>query len=212
MIMDLTLKVTLAVSLLSLAGTAFSQIKDVPEFSKGDLAPEFRGKDQYGKWIDSGKLAGKGPVILIFYRGNWCPYCRKHLINLQDSLQMILNLGCSVVVVTPEAPGSIQKMVTKTGATFSILHDQDYKIMQEYGVSFHISELTVPRYLNGVLKNTREANQNEDDILPVPATFILDRDHRVYAVHYDPDYRNRMPVSEILKNLKEMKSIRTSSY
>lgn len=183
-------------------GASYSQIHSSPSVAMGDVAPIIKGKDQHGHWINSEDLVKKGPVILIFYRGNWCPYCRKHLSNLQDSLQLILNQGASIVVVTPEAPESIIKMIDQTEATFSIIHDEQYQIMNDYGVSFQINELTVPRYLNGVLKNTREANQNEDDVLPVPATFILDEDHRVMTIHFDPDYHNRMAVSDILKHLK----------
>jgi peroxiredoxin len=178
-----------------------AQIPSTPGVNTGEKAPRIRGMDQYGNRIDSYELIKEGPFILLFYRGNWCPYCRKHLGNLQDSLQWVIEKGASVLVVTPETPESIDKMVGKTLATFSIIHDEKYKIMNDYGVSFKISELTVPRYLDGVLNKTRKANQNDDDILPVPATFLVDTDHRIRYLHYDPDYRVRLSVSEILKHL-----------
>jgi len=181
--------------------TVFAQIATAPGVNQGEKAPRIRGMDQNGNSIDSFELIGNGPFVLIFYRGSWCPYCRRHLGNLQDSLQLILDKGASVVVVTPEAPESIKNMIDQTQASFSIIQDEDYKIMDDYGVSFRINELTVPRYLDGVLRKTRAANKNEDDILPVPATFLIGKDHHVQYLHYDPDYRVRLPVSEILKRL-----------
>jgi len=177
----------------------FSQVSSSPKLKIGDDAPGITGIDQTGYKIESEKLIQQGAVVLIFYRGNWCPHCRRHLGNLQDSLNLLLEKGASVVVVTPEAPESIDKMVSKTGATFSIIHDQGYKIMNKYGVSFTISASTVPRYFNSVLEKTREANQNEDDILPIPATFIIDKDKRIKYIHYNPDYRKRMSIAKILR-------------
>lgn len=188
--------ITIIFAIISIRG--FSQNTPEPVLNTGDEAPPFIGIDQYGHKVDKDSLLRKGPVVLVFYRGNWCPYCRKHLKDLQDSLQLILNEGASVIVVTPEKPESIQKMISKTGAAFSILHDEHYTIMNDYGVAFTITEKTVPRYYNSVLKNTREANGNNDDVLPVPATFIIGRNNRIRFLHYDPDYRVRLSVREIL--------------
>ncbi len=180
---------------------SLSQVYNLPTIKVGDKAPDILGIDQNDNKIDSDKLIQKGAIVLIFYRGNWCPYCIRHLKNLQDSLYLVLEKGASVVVVTPEAAESIDKMVDKTGATFSIIHDQGYDIMDKYEVSFTISKSTVPRYFNSVLGKTRKANQNKDDILPIPATFIIGKDKRIKYIHYDPDYRKRLSISEILLHI-----------
>ncbi|MFC2125153.1 peroxiredoxin-like family protein [Bacteroidota bacterium] len=168
----------------------------------GDTAPVVSGIDQDGEVFDSSVILENGPVLLIFYRGAWCPVCKKHLSTVQDSLQLLLDKGVSVIVVTPEKSESIQKIVKKTRATFSIIHDKDYKIMEAYGVSFKIGKETVLRHYNFVLNSTREANENTDDILPVPATYLIGKDGTVRYVHYDPDYRNRSRVSKILTHLE----------
>ncbi len=186
---------------LTLPSLSKAQITPEPLIHVGDPAPTIKGVDQNGEVFDSENILDNGPVLLIFYRGAWCGICKKHLSAVQDSLQLLLDKGVSVVVVTPEHSESIQKMVKKTKATFSIIHDEKYKIMDAYGVSYKIGKETVPRSYSFVLNNTREVNGNTDDILPVPATFLIGDDGVVKYVHYDPDYRNRSKVSTILTYL-----------
>ena len=187
---------TFILTLISLNGFAQVEALEI-----GTKAPNFSGVDQNGNELELEKLLLEDNVLLIFYRGNWCPYCEKHLSALQDSLQMVLDKGTSVVVVTPEKSEAIQKMVGKTGATYSIVHDEDYKIMNDYKLAFKINKETVPRFYTFVLQKTRKANENEEDILPVPATYLIGKDGTIKYAHFDEDYRNRSSIKEILENL-----------
>ena len=153
--------------------SAFAQPDLSSKFEKGDEAPLFGAKDQYQKEVKSEELLENGAVVLLFYRGAWCPVCKKHLSRLQDSLQLVLDKGASVVVVTPEQPEYIEKMVSKTGATYSILHDEDYKIMDSFGVKFEVIKENVPKFFNYTRNGTRRSNGNEDDVLPVPALSLI---------------------------------------
>src|SRR5687767_3980125 len=72
-------------------------------------APDFKGKDQNGNDIRLKDLLKKGKVVLVFYRGEWCPYCNKELSRLQDSLQLITEKGATVIAVSPEKPENISK-------------------------------------------------------------------------------------------------------
>jgi peroxiredoxin len=163
----------------------------------GDTAPDFQGMDQAGDRIRLIEKLEKGPVVLIFFRGSWCPYCNKHLSKLQDSLSMVLARGASVITVTPQVPEYSEKTIDKTGATFSILHDQGYRIMDSYHVSFHLDQNTIRRYkLRGF--NIDRVNGNEDYIMPVPATFVIGTDRKIDYIHFDPNYKNRSSVADIL--------------
>ncbi len=167
----------------------------------GRKAPTIEAVDNSGNAINSDELVKKGKVVVIFYRGAWCPYCQRHMAAMQDSLEMVLNKGASVIVVTPETNESIGKMVEKSGATFSIVNDENYTIMNNYKVAYHLTKQTVPKYFGPVVNRTRKANGNDDDILPVPATYILDEDHKVIYAHFDKDYSQRSTVAEILSYL-----------
>ncbi|MCP4438589.1 MAG: AhpC/TSA family protein [Aureispira sp.] len=167
----------------------------------GTLAPSFEGIDQEEQTISSTQLLEKGPVVLIFYRGAWCPYCKKHIHELQENLKQLTDKGASVVVVTPEKPQYIEKMISKTGATFSILYDQNYSIMQAYKVDYKISTETVTKYKGFVKGYTRKHSGNKEDILPIPATYIIRKDGIINYVHFDRDYTQRSSIEVILKHL-----------
>ena len=172
-----------------------------PEISTlqvGDKAPGFNGTDQTGNRFSLEESLETGPVVLIFFRGSWCPYCNRHLSELQDSLNLILDRGASVITVSPQLPEYAEKTIRNTGAAFSILHDKDYQIMDAYHVSFHLDDNTIRRYNRFDLD---KVNGNEDFILPVPATFVIGKDHKIVYIHYDPNYRNRSTIAEILKFL-----------
>jgi len=122
----------LAVSLFFIA-TAFSQ--EAPEgLFINSKAPDFKAKDQNGETIRLKDLTKKGKVVLVFYRGYWCPYCSKQLQQLSDSLQLILDKGATLLAISPQKPESITKTIDKTKATYSVLYDEELKIMKAYEV------------------------------------------------------------------------------
>ncbi|MFT7587998.1 MAG: peroxiredoxin [Limisphaerales bacterium] len=73
--------------------------------------------------------------------------------------------------------------------------------MSDYGVAFHLSKETVPKYFGFVVQKTRKANSNEEDVLPVPATFVISKDGKVKYKHFDTDYTKRASVATILNQL-----------
>ena len=167
----------------------------------GTVAPEFIAKDNAGKTLDlQALLKSHKAVVLFFYRGQWCPYCNKHIQQLQDSLQLLTTKGAYVVGVTPETAENIDKTISKTHASFSLVQDKDYKIMKAYDVNY-----TVNADLYGKLKSygvDLEANNgNTDHVLPVPATYVIDRSGKIIYVHFDKDYTKRASVSSILAKL-----------
>jgi peroxiredoxin len=90
-------------------------------------APNFSATDQNGNKVELKELRKKGKVVVVFYRGNWCPYCNKQLQKLQDSLSLITAKGASVVAITPENPEGVAKTVEKSKVSFPVLHDEEMK-------------------------------------------------------------------------------------
>ncbi len=163
-------------------------------------APDFRAKDQNGTEIHLKDLLKKGKVVLVFYRGQWCPYCNKELSRLQDSLQLIKDKGATLVAVSPEKPESVAKTVEITKAEYSILYDEGLKIMKAYDVEFEVPENTLTRYRNAGL-DIEKNNGSNGKYLPVPAVFIIDQESTVIYRFFEPDYKKRPTVLEILNNL-----------
>lgn len=163
-------------------------------------APDFKGADQDGNAVRLKDMLKKGKVVLIFYRGNWCPYCNRQLKALEDSLQFIKDKGAQLIAVTPEKSEGIAKTVEKTKAAFPIIYDDERKIMKAYDVSYAMDEKSVNRYkMAGI--NMEELNGNNGANLPVPAVYIIDKESTIVYRFFEPDYKKRASVKEILKNL-----------
>lgn len=164
-------------------------------------APDFKAKDQNGNEVRLKDLLKKGKVVLVFYRGQWCPYCNKYLGKLEDSLQLIKDKGATVVAVTPEKPESVAMTIEKTKAEYAVLYDEDLKIMKAYDVEFEVPENTLTRYRNAGIK-IDENNGKNGNFLPIPATYIIDKESTIVYRFFNQDYRKRPSVREILDNLK----------
>lgn len=192
--------------ILAISFTMFSEQKNLnPNEAKGlsvgTTAPYFKAIDHENAVFDLKESLKKGPVVLIFYRGQWCPVCNRHLSQIQDSLDLILERGASVVAVSPEKTEYLNKTIEKTGVQFRLLYDENYRISNSYDVTFHPDKKQVLLY-NTVLKaNLKEANTDDTERLPIPATYIIRQDGTIVWRQFDPDYKKRSSVKDILKNL-----------
>ena len=165
-----------------------------------DNAPTFTATDQNGKTFDLQKQLQKTDVVLIFYRGQWCPYCNKELKNLEDSLSLITAKGATLVAITPEKPENISKTIEKTKAAYPILFDDGLKIMKHYDVAFAVDDNTIAKYKNYGIDFT-QANGDNGANLPVPAVYIINKEGKITYRYFDADYRHRASVAEILAHL-----------
>ena len=185
--------------LLAISVSAFSQTAN-PEV--GAKAPLFSATDQNGKQVSLTQLLSKGSnVVLLFYRGYWCPFCNKQLTAMQDSISFFREKNSIIVAVTPETVQNIKKTVAKTDASFSILHDKEYTIMKQYGVNFTLDPTSLAR-LKNVGIDIAAINGNDQNQLPIPAVFIIQPNGTISYVYFDPNYRLRPSVRELLQHLK----------
>ncbi len=160
----------------------------------GEKAPLFNVKDNSGKLIDLKKvLKEHQSVVLFFYRGQWCPFCSKHIKNLQDSLQVLTAKGAYIIGVSPENAAGIDKTVAKTKASFSIISDRDYSIMKAYQVNYVMEPGLADKYKKGGL-DVAMANGQVDYVLPVPTTYIIGQDGKIKFAYFDKDYKKRPSV------------------
>lgn len=168
---------------------------------KGDTAPLFTAVDNSGKKIDLNSILKQHKsVVLFFYRGQWCPYCNKYIQQLQDSLQLLTAKGAYVIGVTPETGENINKTINKTKASFSMIHDKNHSIMKSYDVNYVMEQTLFERYKrNGV--DMEANNGNTDHMLPVPATYIINKSGKLAFVHFDKDYKRRPTIKSLLAEL-----------
>jgi len=164
-------------------------------------APDFKATDQYGNEIRLKDVLRDSLVVLIFYRGQWCPYCNKQLKKLEDSLQLIKDKKATVVAITAELPENIAKTVEKTKAEYPVIYDEDLKIMKAYDVEFEVPENVLTRYRNSGIKIDENNGKKNGNFLPIPAVYIIDKEANITYRFFQSDYKRRPSVKEILANL-----------
>jgi peroxiredoxin len=163
-------------------------------------APEFKLQDQTGVEVSLKEMRKKGPVVVLFYRGYWSPFCMHQLKAFQDSLGMIQTKGAQVVAITPETKEGIDSTIQKTGVIFPILHDEEMKVTTAYEGASPVDDRTLARYkMAGI--DLLKVNAQKVATLPVTAAYIVNKEGTVIYRFFDNNYRNRVSVQEILRNI-----------
>ncbi|MEE6129478.1 peroxiredoxin-like family protein [Chryseobacterium arthrosphaerae] len=166
----------------------------------GEKMPEFILPNATGKMIDSNDILKKGKMILAFYRGSWCPYCNLELKFLQDNLSRIKDKNAVLIAVSPQTPDHSLSMAEKNRLGFEVLSDQNNDFAKKLGIVFQLQDFVLPYYRNlGI--NLSEFNNNDENLLPVPAVFVVDQDRRVIFKYLDVNYMNRVDVEELIQAL-----------
>jgi peroxiredoxin len=125
---------------------------------------------------------------------------KSYLLLLIAILLLLIAKDAYVVGVTPETDENISKTIEKTHASFSIIHDEGYKIMQAYRVNYTVDDATMSK-MNKYGIDLEKNNGSKDNVLPVPATYVIDRSGKIVFVQFDKDFRNRAFVSSLLEKL-----------
>ena len=178
-------------------------IEDAHGLQIGTRAPDYQAIDADSLTFILADALKKGPVVMIFYRGQWCPFCTKHLSTIQDSLKLVTDKGAIVVAISPQRPEYLKEMVDKTGATFRLLYDERYTISDAYDVSYTPTTRQLIRYNTGMQAKLKQTQSDDSQRLPIPATYLIDRDGVIVWRHFDPDYKKRSTIKEILEHLPE---------
>ena len=165
----------------------------------GSSAPDFTLNDEEGNPIQLKRENETKTVVLIFYRGQWCPYCNRQLKGLNDSMQLIAQKGATIIAVTPEVNENIAKTIEKTKASFPILSDAGLKVMSDYKVAFPVDAETIEKYKKYGI-DFDKANGSNGANLPVPAVYIIKKGKITWR-YFDIDYRKRPTVNEIISKL-----------
>ena len=171
----------------------------------GDHIPEFELPSVEGRLVGSEELLGRGPLVLSFFRGGWCPYCALELGALQDALPDIEARGASAVAITPDTGAAFAAVKSKNGLDFDILSDLDYGLALLFGILFKLPDPIRDLYLRiGIDLGARHGNRHAW-LLPIPATYVVDRQGIITHANVDPDFRRRMEPSEIIKALDRLR-------
>jgi peroxiredoxin len=154
----------------------------------GQSAPEFTLPDAFGEEISLKTLLVKGPVVISFYRGEWCPFCNIELHGLQEALPKMQELGATLIAISPEKPDCGIVATQKNKLTFPVLSDFGNTVARQFGIVFQIGQ-ELKEFSKNVFKNDIALRNGEDSYeLPVPATYVIDTTGLIRFAHVDVDY------------------------
>ena len=181
---------------------AFQQGNDAIKI--GQKAPNFELPNPEGKFITLESALDHGPVVLTFYRGDWCPYCNLQLRALQARLNDIHALGATLLAISPQVPDGSMTKTEISEMEFIVLSDQDAKVASEYGIAWKVPEFLMEHMRVDRRLDLEEINHSKGGILPIPATFVLNADGLVTWSYVNVDYRTRSEPDEIIAALKNI--------
>lgn len=185
------------------AGVELDKVMPDPGLKVGEKAPDFTLPDAYGEPVNLAEQLKKGPVVLVFYRGAWCPFCNLYLHALHNSQAYFKKYNAQLVAVTPQKPDKSRKQVSKDKYAFKVLSDLDDQVMQAYKLLYKLSPELVAVYRKHGL-DVEEFNGEGRTVLPIPGTYVIDRKGIVRAVHADTDYKKRMEPADIIDVLSKL--------
>ncbi len=170
----------------------------------GDVAPDFTLTDAVGNQVVLADLLTDGPVVVTFYRGEWCPYCNLQLRALQEALPEITSTGATLVAISPQAPDHALTMTEKNDLAFPVLSDLDQEVSESYRVRFDVTGELEDIQVNVFKSDPAQQNADGRRSLPVPSTFIIDRDGTVRFAAVNADWRVRVEPADVIAALKSL--------
>ncbi|CAG7646820.1 Peroxiredoxin Bcp [Paenibacillus solanacearum] len=165
----------------------------------GDTAPDFTLKDSLGAPVSLSEYIAKGPVILTFYRGSWCPFCNLQLRAYQEMLPQFKSTGANLIAVSPQKPEDSISRQEKEELPFAVVCDTNGSVADQFKLRYEVSSSLRELYEKLAI-NLDEYNANGQWFLPVSATFVIDRNSVIRYAYVDPNFMRRLE-PEIIMNV-----------
>ncbi|RJP33576.1 MAG: DUF3179 domain-containing protein [Phycisphaerales bacterium] len=175
-----------------------------PGLVVGDRAPNVTVTGVDGRRIQLASLYGRGPIVLTFYRGGWCPICNRALSAWHDKLDDLTAAGGKLVALTPEKPTLARATRDKVHGEYEVYSDTNHAAAKVFKVYFVVDEATRAKYEEYGLK-VGEANASGTWELPAPATFVIDEKGVIRYVFADWDYKKRADPDEVIQAVRSLK-------
>ena len=163
----------------------------------GARAPDLTLPDALGQPVRLSSLWQRGPLVLVFYRGGWCPYCNLELRAWQQQLGALKSLDAQLVAVSPQTPDNSLSTAEKNALAFPVLSDSALQAATAFGVAFEMPPELVEVYSRGG-NDLPVLNGNGRWVLPVPATYLVDQNGSIAFAHIEADYRERAEPRDVL--------------
>lgn len=171
----------------------------------GDTLADFTLPNHQGDRKSLSELREKGPVVITFYRGGWCPYCNMELRAYQNILAEINETGATLIAISPELPDQSLTTAEKNQLKFDVFTDISGEYIKEIGLSF-----TLPESLQHIYPqlgiNVEKHNGTGEFTLPLAGTLIVDSEGKITYAFVDTDYTKRADPCEIVEHLRRLEN------
>lgn len=168
----------------------------------GDAAVDAELVGWNGKTTRLSSLWKDGPIVLMWYRGGWCPYCNIQLRAMQKKIKAIEGAGAKLVVLTPELPNFAKETAKANDIDFVALHDKDNETARKYGIVFQIPKPLVPMYKQHL--NLAKRNGTDAMELPLSATYVINKGGKISYAFLDANYANRAEPAEVVAAVRKL--------
>ncbi|WP_159023975.1 peroxiredoxin-like family protein [Formosa sp. L2A11] len=169
----------------------------------GEQAPDFKLKNALNKDVSLSEYLKKGPVVLTWYRGGWCPYCNLTLQRLQQELTHFKAEGANLLALTPELPDNSINTTEKNELKFEVLSDIGNEVGKTYGIIYKLTDDVAKHYQKSF--DLHGFNGNKSDELPLAATYVINQNGKITYEFLEVDYRKRAEPADIITALKALK-------
>jgi len=167
----------------------------------GEIMPPFTLPDENGRLVGLTNLLERGPVVVTFHRGHWCPYCRISINTLAKAQPRIEALGAQMVAIVPDREQFAAEMKRDSNVRFPILSDMDNGYAMSLNLAIWVGS-EMEEFMTRIGRVLPDYQGNDSWMLPIPATFVVGKDGRIKARFVDPDYRKRMAIEDLIESLK----------
>lgn len=175
----------------------------------GDRAPTFTLQDSNGNSVSSVDLLAKGPLVLSFYRGVWCPYCNLELQALEEARVQLEQLGASLVGISQQTAANTRKSQRDNSVNFPIVSDTGGDVAEAFGIRWTLPDDL--RHLHVQFGADLTAFNGDDSwALPMPARYVIGQDGVIAYSEINPDYTQRPEPNDMFATLEKLKSAQTA--
>ena len=142
------------------------------------------------------------PTVLIFYRGDWCPYCNVHLKDMKTIEKELIDLGYQIIAISPDKASELAKTHDKLSLSYTLLSDSKMNAAKYFDLAFTVDDKTIEKYTTYGIDLERSSGEKHHS-LPVPSVLVISKDGRVVYKHSDKNYKVRLKSGEILELAKK---------
>ncbi len=183
--------------------SAQNTMEDVCPLKVGSEIPTTMLAAADAQLIAMDSLVNTKPTILVFYRGAWCGYCRKHLAELNDIKQKVEDLGYQMFGVTVDQASKLKETNEKANTEIKVYADVDAATIKAFGLNWHVDDTLFNKYKNEYQLNLEEWSGATHHQLPVPAVFVI-KDGIIQFQYVNPNYSVRLKPETLLAVLETL--------